>query len=198
MGNETEEFLAKWGMIDKTKTLDELIDLATNQNDVNAQKDLAERYFHGVAGAKKNYKKAMAWSIAAAENGDIENQGYLGNYYFTKHKYEEAYMWYSKLLEINDSNALTRIGYMYYKGKGVEKDIAKAIDLFTRACEEDIYAVDAYIYLGDIYYKGIGVEKDIEKALDLYDTASDFGGSYEAYLRLMKAQEEGHQIYNRK
>ena len=66
------------------------------------------------------------------------------------------------------------LGIMYGKGDGVAQDYAKAVELFTKACDGG-YAGGCF-NLGFMYYKGDGVAQDYAKAVELYTKACD-GGS---------------------
>ena len=54
---------------------------------------------------------------------------------------------------------------MYRKGEGLEKDPARAVQLYRMAAETgNVYA---QVRLGDSYRQGEGVEKDLAKAVQL-------------------------------
>jgi hypothetical protein len=55
------------------------------------------------------------------------------------------------------------LGLMYYKGYGVNRNINKAIELFSRSVENG--SSKATDELSEIYEFGIGVKKDLKKAL---------------------------------
>ena len=69
--------------------------------------------------------------------------------------------------------AINDIGWVYYKGDGVEQDYNLAVKYFKEAAEqENMYAL---FNLGMCYQDGTGVEKDIEIAAELYQRAIDHG-----------------------
>ncbi|MBR3086925.1 MAG: sel1 repeat family protein [Kiritimatiellae bacterium] len=49
----------------------------------------------------------------------------------------EAIRWFEKAAEQNDPDALFNLGLLYYSGKGVRRDWAKARELLERAVEAD-------------------------------------------------------------
>jgi TPR repeat protein len=53
----------------------------------------------------------------------------------------------------------------YYGKNGVEKDMARAIECWQSAAEED--NADAQAILAVCYYKGEGIEQNTKKALEL-------------------------------
>ena len=51
---------------------------------------------------------------------------------------------------------------MYENGRGVDKNVSKAVEWYTKAAEqEDVYAE---IMLADMYEDGWGVDKNVSKA----------------------------------
>ena len=71
----------------------------------------------------------------------------------------------------NDPLGHCWLGVCYEKGRGVEKDVSKAIELYRRAIDQD--SPLGFCYLAVCYEKGNGVEKDVSRAAELYRRASD-------------------------
>lgn len=63
----------------------------------------------------------------------------------------------------------------YHYGIGVERNIAKAIDLYTKSSEQG--NSNAQFNLAEIYRKGEGVHKDLEKAKKWYRKSAEQGNS---------------------
>ena len=63
-----------------------------------------------------------------------------------------------------------QIGYFYYEGLGVEKDLEKAL-YWTRRAAEHGYR-DGQYNLAEFYEEAIGVERDIEQAKHWYRLAA--------------------------
>ena len=72
-----------------------------------------------------------------------------------------------------DAEAQYQLARRYYRGDGVEKDLAKAVKLYTMAAEQGHAA--AQFNLGNCYYKGEGTEKDLYMARELFQQASNNG-----------------------
>jgi TPR repeat protein len=60
---------------------------------------------------------------------------------------------------------------MYENGKGVTKDLVKAVEYFQKAADQnEIYAQNS---LGIMHMNGKGVEKDMNKAVEYFQKAAD-------------------------
>ena len=55
--------------------------------------------------------------------------------------------------------ACSNLGYVYENGKGVEKDLAKAVKFYEKACSDN----EGCTELGLLYANGTGVAKDLKK-----------------------------------
>ena len=69
--------------------------------------------------------------IFKAEQGDVEDQFALGEYYYRGDKdreqdYEQAVYWYRKAAEQGDADAQFALGRCYWKGFGVPEDYGQA------------------------------------------------------------------------
>lgn len=87
-------------------------------------------------------------------------------------------MWMLKLLAataLGDSDAMATLGQAYYKGEGVEKDYAAALDWLRKAA--DAGSTDALVTLGTMYLNGEGVEKDAAKAQEYFTRATTGNGA---------------------
>lgn len=93
--------------------------------------------------------------------------------HFDSENYSVAFGLYSLAAEKSFPKALCGLGVCYYYGNGVEKDLTKAVEWFTKAAEQG--DADAQYELGGCYDWGIGVEKDLTKAIELYTKAAKQG-----------------------
>ena len=92
----------------------------------------------------------------------------------------EAVKWLKLAVAQKHAGAEARLGWCYLLGEGVEKDVVRARELFTRAAEVG-NTVGEY-GLGLIYVRGEGVEKDTKRAFPLFlkaATAGHSGAQYE-------------------
>lgn len=74
------------------------------------------------------------------------------------------------LEEINNSYSHNRLGYMYWKGLGVEKDYIKARYHLELAGTDNCYA---QIKLGIIFLDGLGCKRDYNKAFICFNNAEN-------------------------
>jgi TPR repeat protein len=65
----------------------------------------------------------------------------------------------------------TRLGEMYYYGKGVPRDYVEAMKWLLKAAEQG--HVDAYYILGFMYEEGKGVAQDHAEAVKWFQKAGE-------------------------
>ena len=76
-----------------------------------------------------------------------------------------------KRVDAGDPMAIYYLGQQYdFEGHGLEKDVAKAVELYERAAELGVK--EAHYCLGFLYSKGTDVEKDTAKAIRHYEAAA--------------------------
>jgi TPR repeat protein len=80
----------------------------------------------------------------------------------------EAACRYEQAANIGDDYALCTLAGLYREGKGVDKDINKALDLFSKVITDEQFITFAQYMTGQIYENGEDVEIDIDRALDHY------------------------------
>ncbi len=138
-----------------------LLTLAAEQNHVQAQKELADRWANS-GEAEENRMEAARWYSHAAEQGDAEAQRKLGDC-FAKgwivfcdpknnretYRSRQAVKWYRKAAEQGDVEARKRLGRCYAGGIGVAKNEVLAARWFCRAGMQG--DPEAYEELGDLY-----------------------------------------------
>ena len=90
-----------------------------------------------------------------------------------------------------NSDAQTRIGFMYYKGLGVQKSHRTAVNWYTLAANQGFAAGQAR--LGFMYDFGRGVKKSEVLAVRWYRRAADQGNPF-AQLSLGKMYAEGRGV----
>ncbi|MCO5230390.1 MAG: sel1 repeat family protein [Chitinophagales bacterium] len=130
----------------------EWFEKAAQQNNVDALYNLGIIYSNDQGdGSPLDFAKAIMYFSKAAELGDLESYEAIGSIYGTgggnvKQDYQEAFSWYLKGAEKGNETCMGRVGVMYHKGEGVQKNIAKAKEWLQKAA--DAGNDDAEFYLG--------------------------------------------------
>ncbi len=99
---------------------------------------------------------------------DICNE-LIEKYFITK-QYEKCFEGHLKLAEDEYPLAECQVGYFYYKGLGIEKNLEKAFYWTERAANHGDR--DGQNNLAMFYEEGIGVEIDLEQAKKWYKKAA--------------------------
>ena len=92
-------------------------------------------YFQGV-GVERNLDTAMQYFEKAAAKGHAAAQNGVGRCHYEKGRYEEAFKWWTKAAAQGDMYAEYNIGLCFENGRGVTKDIPKAIEWYAKAAEK--------------------------------------------------------------
>lgn len=78
---------------------------------------------------------------------------------------------YRRACDGEEMTACTRLGLLYGRGRGVERDPTLAAELHDRACEGGSQL--GCTHLGLAYAEGVGVEANPERAASLFETACE-------------------------
>jgi TPR repeat protein len=78
-----------------------------------------------------------------------------------ENNFKKAAWLYGKAAEQNHFKAQFFLGYMYLKGRDVNKDSQKALELITKSASQGYYK--AQYLLAQMYLKGVGVQKNIDQ-----------------------------------
>lgn len=115
-----------------------------------------------------------------AECADPANLMLKGHNALERGQYDEALKWFQKAAAENHPYGLYRVGYMYEKGLGVDKDPAKAVEYYEKAGKMNFDI--AISQLAQLYERGDGgVPQNFEKARQLYQRAIELGSVYDKY-----------------
>lgn len=98
----------------------------------------------------------------ATTKEDVSAMMSLFYYYKQKGDNASAMKWLNTAVELEDGEAITRLGGAYKYGDGVEQSMSKAIKCYKQAIITSGYD-DALLDLGLCYLHGEGVELDYEK-----------------------------------
>jgi len=90
--------------------------------------------------------------------------------------YETAIRIFQQLANKGDPDGEYGLGYMFWRGLGEERDMAKALDQLTRAAKNGHVA--AKMGLGYIHLYGVGVPVDLALAEYWYQQGVDAGSAY--------------------
>jgi hypothetical protein len=160
-----------------------------------AMLDLGAFYLEG-RGVEKNTKKALEWYQKALDAGEKVAYRCLGNYWLYDHlddgspvmtrdeeRLHKAYGYFAEGAAHHEENSMFELANFYRRGICVEKDDAKAFELYSKAYEEitkygseedwiynDSYA-DVCLYLAQCYHYGIGTEVNLSLARKFIEIA---------------------------
>ncbi len=104
------------------------------------------------------YDNARADDSGADDLDDFE-KGLLA---YKVENYSKAMDIWSALANQGDVRAVTHLGHLYFRGKGVELDYDEAFDLYARAAKKNY--PQAQFALGIIFSQGLGVAQNYETA----------------------------------
>ncbi|CAD8177627.1 unnamed protein product [Paramecium octaurelia] len=153
-------------------------------------KQLAYNYYYGLNGLRRNFAKAYQLyyklydQLNDKESGIKVAQMHIENLGVEEPNYILAFQILNKI-ETKNQDFLGRIqnalGYMYYQGLGVQKDIIKAQDCFRKAA--DLQNNDGLFNLGSLYMlpSTIQRERNQQKGVQLIEQAAVTGHAMAQY-----------------
>ena len=180
-----------------------------------ACKGLGDMYFKG-KGVEKDAKKALNYHQKACDLdlGDCYWIGVLNE----GQDNQKAVSFYKQGCDRDDSGSCKKLGDMYFKGKGVEKDAKKALSYHQKACDLDKLACRnaGWFYhnkkeyqkaisfykqgcdrddsfscsnLGDMYFEGVRVKQDFSKAFEYHKKSGYSYGMADKYIKKKRYKE---------
>lgn len=142
-----------------------LIDRAKN-NDLEAQKIIASKYYYG-EGVEQDLYQAARWFEKAAMNNDPQAQYFIAYMYRNGEGYVadsvKAFEWYKRSAEQAYIDSEVELAYCYYSALGTEQDLEKAAQWYEKAARKGNSI--AQYSLGYLFQEGLGLEKDNEQAI---------------------------------
>lgn len=145
---------------------------AAEENDLEAQKRLAEEYVIGKH-VNQDFEKARYWMEKAASTNDVESIYGLAlilHHVDNPHRdIDKAAIYLEKAAEMGSVDAETSLGIHYYE----IPDNKKALYWLKRATNHG--DAEAELYLAHMYNQGRGVSKDIEKSKKLIASSAKKG-----------------------
>lgn len=115
--------------------------------------------------AMKQFKIVEKAKIA---DGKVMEAAIMANSAYAKHNMKKGIKLLNDASKTN-AQAMYLLGALYEAGKGVDKDMTKAVDYMTKAADMGYGAAECA--LADMYYEGRGVEQNYEKAVEWYSKA---------------------------
>lgn len=169
------------------QNIDEAIKFYTKaalQDDVLGNASLGIIYYN-----RSEFDKALTFFKAAVRNHELSEEEpevasnsrvWLGDMYSFGQgvipDFNKAESYYLRAIRDHQiPEAYLGLGSLFYEGFLVEKDLAKAADLFKEAAERG--AVEGITMYGYVLEHGEGLEEDIPKAIELYEKAIALGSS---------------------
>lgn len=113
------------------------------ENDISAMEELGDLYSAGNLVYAKDTVLAEKYYRMGAEQGSAGCQLWLGWMLRNKGLKEEAFVWLIKSGEKGRVKAAFLVGQMYENGEGTEKDMAKAIEWYTKSAKNYHNGADA-------------------------------------------------------
>jgi TPR repeat protein len=145
--------------------------------EMDAQLNLADKYYYGSVGFSKDYAKVFEIVSPLANQGNARAQSRLGTLYMFGLGIEKDYVKGMELIQKsadqNNAYGQNALGSMYKSGLGVNKDDHKAFELFQKSATQDNEL--AQLNLGTMYASGLGVSKDNEAAVEWYQKSANQG-----------------------
>lgn len=89
-------------------------------------------YGHG-RGVQKDEEQSAYWYLQSALNGDVFAINKMGHQAFEKNEGMEAFSWYMKAAEMNDTEGEYNVGFCYESGIGTEVNIKQAKKWYRKA-----------------------------------------------------------------
>ena len=121
--------------VDVKKISTEILEKMAEQGEVEAQMELANRYY-----LKENYELALRWLNTAASLGNSKAQLCLARCYMegkvTDELPQKAFEWYLKAAEQGEVEAQYQLGGCYFNGYGVREDDNLSFEWTEKAAKQ--------------------------------------------------------------
>ena len=120
----------------------------------------------------------LLFLLGAARADDADKTFRSGLAAFNQSAYTDARAAWVPLAEAGDARAQSALGFMYYSGRGVPRDSARAAEFFQRAAEQG--EPTAQFFLSMMVFKSDGVPKNAPLAI-MWAELAVAGGQPEAF-----------------
>lgn len=146
-------------------------------------------FLHDGTGMKANPRKALVYMERAAEKASSPAQRFLAEAYMdgktdavTQDYKKAAFYWRKLAASGTDAQACFNLGYLYYYGYGVAKDVHRAFEWDLCAAQAGL--AQGQYQVGQAYLNGEGVSVDMVQALSWLEKAAAQG--YEPARQLLE------------
>ena len=150
---------------------------AARQEEANTCYEQGRACLYGLNGQEIDLEAAYSNFVNALELGKTEANFYLGIlcdwYNYPEQDYEKALAYYEAAGD--DPYAQLALGYLYYNGHGVEKDRAKAQEMFDAVIAEG--CVEGYLGSADVAAEDV---EDFDTAFEYFNKALE--GEEQIYI----------------
>jgi uncharacterized protein len=85
---------------------------------------------------ERDVKQAEYYYRLAADQGNIEGVAYLGRIHFLKDNFSQAFLYLNRAAGEGNAVAKAHLAYLYLNGKGVGKDLDKAMEYAKSAVDD--------------------------------------------------------------
>jgi TPR repeat protein len=161
----------------------------TKQQSTNTSKNKSKK---STTTTKTNTKKTTNTTTKDNNNSSNDtNYGELAEKAYDVANYADAVKYGELGAAQNDAQAINVLGYCYFLGQGVSKDIEKAVSYFRKAANQN-YSSAQYM-LGECYRRGSGVTGNWSTARQWYAKVIENPGSGDWIIGYAK---EGYQECN--
>ena len=172
--NEFENAVSEYNQGNYIKALDTFYVLA-KEGDPKAQFNVGLIYADG-KGVNKDSYQAMEWYRKAADQNNTAAQYNLAKLISQRpdskdpHVVERMLYWYKKAADNGQKEAMNELGLLYFHGKGVKQNKAKAFEFFKKAANlgngaAQINAALLYAWGEGLPHDKIKAYKNLKKAL---------------------------------
>lgn len=114
--------------------------------------------------------------VDTVQDINVEDQFQQAMLAYIKGDFDNAFNIINKLATDGNLKAQLRLGYMYEKGTGVQRDYARALALYQQA--EAAGLIRASVRIGYLYERGLGVDADPARAVKAYEAAVAQGDGF--------------------
>lgn len=154
-----------------------------------ASYELGEMYNDGF-GVKPDYQKAAEYYLAAISQGHVIAKYSLADMYIDEmpEKIPQAIELLKQVIVDGEYEGLAcaKLGKLYLRGNGVEKDLEAAKYYFEQGLQYDNSSCN--MELAYLYFYGLGVEKNLHKALAYVESAGEDHVLYEEVKELIEKE----------